>query len=116
MAGHGLLDRLVLAVKLVANGRPDKVGTIRIEPLLHEEVDMTKVNVAEIDGNLLTVARPGSKLAHIVDHPYTFHIPSTWMVYSRRLAEFQAACLAHVREMAASENPRTTKALRPHPR
>ena len=44
MAGHGLLDRLVLAVKLVANGRPDKVGTIRIEPLLHEEVEKTLID------------------------------------------------------------------------
>ncbi len=41
---------------------------------------MTKVNVAEIDGNLLTIARPGSKLAHIVSHPYDIHSPASWMV------------------------------------
>jgi hypothetical protein len=84
MAGHGLLDRLVLAVELVANGCPDKVGTIRIEPLLHEEVDMTKVNVAEIDGDLLTIARPGAKLAYIVCHPHPIPIPSRQMVYYAR--------------------------------
>jgi hypothetical protein len=84
MAGHGLLDRLVLVVKLVANGCPDKVGTIRIEPLLHEEVDMTKVNLAEIDGDLLTIVRPGAKLTHIVCHPHTICIPSKQMVYYAR--------------------------------
>src|SRR5271163_846432 len=99
MAGHGLLDRLVLAVKLVANGCADKVGTIRIESLLHEEVDMTKVNVAEIDGDLLTIARPRSKLAHVVGHPYAILTPSTRMVYQCEIAEFQAANLEDAQEI-----------------
>ena len=39
VAGHGLLDRIVMSIKLVANGRSDKIGTIRVEPFLHEEID-----------------------------------------------------------------------------
>src|SRR5271170_1399754 len=68
MAGHGLLDRIVMAVELVANGCPDKVRTIGIEPLLDEEVDMTKVDVTEVDGDLFAIGRLWSKLAHVASH------------------------------------------------
>ena len=63
-----------MAVKLVANGCADEVGSIRIEPLLDEEIDMTKVYVAEVDGDLLAIAGFGSKLPDITGHclhPYT---------------------------------------------
>lgn len=75
MAGHGLLDQIVMAVKLVADGCPDKVGTIGVEPLLYEEVDVTKVNIAEVDRYLLTFARLRSKLADIVGHRLCHLVP-----------------------------------------
>src|SRR5271155_693733 len=83
MAGHGLLDRIVMAVELVANGCPDKVRTIGIEPLLDEEVDMTKVDVTEVDGDLFAIARLWSKLAHVVRqcsfvHLYTICADGIW--------------------------------------
>ena len=80
MASDGLFDRVVMAVKLVANGCPDKVRTIGIEPLLHEEIDMTKVDVAEIDRDLLTIAGLWSKLAHVLRHAI-LHTPSTRLVF-----------------------------------
>jgi hypothetical protein len=46
VAGHGPLDRIVMAVKLVPNGCPDKIGTVGVEPFLYEEIDVTKVNIA----------------------------------------------------------------------
>jgi hypothetical protein len=69
-----------MAVKLVANGCPDKIGTVGVEPFLYEKVDMTKVNIAEVDRYLLTIACPRSKLADVVDHRSTISLPSTWMV------------------------------------
>ena len=69
-AGHGLLNGIVMAVKLVANGCPNKIGTVRVEPFLHEQIDMTKVNIAEVDRYLLTIACLRSKLADDVGHLY----------------------------------------------
>ena len=46
-AGDRLLDRIVMAVKQVANGCPDKIGTVGVEPFLYKEIDMTQVNIAD---------------------------------------------------------------------
>ena len=73
VAGHGLLDRIVMSIKLVANGRSDKIGTIRVEPFLHEEIDMTKVNIAEVDRYLFAVACLRTKFADIVGHRHHLH-------------------------------------------
>src|SRR5271170_183342 len=81
MASNGLLDRFVMAAELVANRCPDKVRTIGIEPLLHEEVDVTKVDVAEVNGDLLTIAWLRSELAYVVSHPfhpYTIYADGIW--------------------------------------
>src|SRR5271169_2383002 len=90
MASDGLLDRVVMAVKLVANGCPDKVRTIGIEPLLHEEIDMTEVDVAEVDGDLLAIGRLRSKLTYVASHqfhPLSICMDGIW----RRLIQLQAA-------------------------
>src|SRR5271170_193523 len=82
MASNGLLDRFVMAAELVANRCPDKVRTIGIEPLLHEEVDVTKVDVAEVNGDLLTFARLRSELAYVVSHlfhPVTICRDGIWL-------------------------------------
>jgi hypothetical protein len=81
MAGHGLLDRVDMTIELIANGRPDEVGAICIEPLVNEKVDVTKVDIAEIDGDLLAVARLGPQLAHIVGHRFpSLHHPYGWNI------------------------------------
>jgi len=43
VSSDGLLDRIVMAVELIANGRPNKVGSIGVESLLHKEIDLAQV-------------------------------------------------------------------------
>ena len=73
MAGHGLLDRIVMSIKLVTNGRSNKIGTIRVEPFLHEEIDITKVNIAEVNRYLLAIACLGAEFADIAGHRHHLH-------------------------------------------
>jgi hypothetical protein len=80
VAGHGLLDRIAMAVKLVANGCPDEIGSVGVEPFLHEKIDLTQVNITEVDRYLLTIARFRSKLADIVAHLNAISITSSRMV------------------------------------
>lgn len=40
VSSDGLLDRIVMAVELIANSRPNKVRSIRVESLLHKEIDL----------------------------------------------------------------------------
>jgi hypothetical protein len=79
VAGHGLLDRIAMAVKLVANGCPDEIGSVGVEPFLHEKIDLTQVNITEVDRYLLTIARFKSKLADIA-HLNAISITSSRMV------------------------------------
>ena len=69
-----------MAVKLVANGCADEVGSIRIEPLLDEEIDMTKVyepRLMVIFSLSPVLGRSSRTLLAIV----SIHIPSSRMVY-----------------------------------
>jgi len=67
------------AIELVTDRGADKVGTIGVEPLLHEKIDMTQVNVTEIDRYLLAIGRLRSKLAYIVAMACPFPLPSARM-------------------------------------
>src|SRR5271170_855473 len=104
MASNGLLDRFVMAVKLVTNRCPDKVRTIGIEPFLHEEVDVTKVDVAEVNGDLLTFARLRSEVAHVVSHlfhPCAICRDGIW----RRLTQLQAAIVTFDAVVSTASRP-----------
>jgi hypothetical protein len=46
VSGDGRLDRIVMAVELIANGRPNEVRSIGVESLLHKEIDLTQVYTA----------------------------------------------------------------------
>jgi hypothetical protein len=55
-----------MALDLVPDGRPDEIGPVRIEPFLHHEIDVTEIDMAKVDRDLLGVGGPGSQFAHIV--------------------------------------------------
>ena len=67
-AAHRLLDRGVVAIELVADGGPDEIGAIGIESLRHQEVDLPQIDIAQVDGDLLAVARLRSKLLNVIGH------------------------------------------------
>ena len=55
--------------ELIANGGSDKVRAIRIEPFLYQEIDLSEIDRAEIDGDLFGVWE-SFELRHIVDGTY----------------------------------------------
>src|SRR5829696_4192067 len=65
-----------MAIELVTDGRSDEVGAVRVESVLHHQIDMAEINVAEVNRDLLAIRRLGAKLAHIVSHsaPSSYHL------------------------------------------
>ncbi len=64
--------------ELVANRRSNQIGSVRIEALLDEEVDLTEVKKAEAD--VLHEWREKTKsFERWVRHLYTIRAPSVWM-------------------------------------
>jgi hypothetical protein len=57
-----------VAFELIADGRPDEIGTVGIEPFLHHQIDVTEVDLAKVDRDLLGFRSLGSQLAYIVGH------------------------------------------------
>ena len=62
LASNGLLGCVRMPLDLVANGGADEVGAIGVEPLLHQEIDVTQVDITEVDRDLLGVARLAAEL------------------------------------------------------
>src|SRR5215208_3396628 len=63
-----MLHCVGMTIELVTDGRSDEVGAVRVETVLHHQIDMAEINVAEIDRDLLAIRRLGAKLAHTVSH------------------------------------------------
>jgi len=77
-SSYRLPDDVGVSVELVADGSADKVGTVRVKAVLDHQVDLAKVNMTEVDGDLLGVAGLRSQFAHVVSHrtyhPITIHL------------------------------------------
>src|SRR5258708_35019441 len=69
LSNHRLLDHVGMPVELVADCGTDEVGAVRVEPVLHHQVDVAEVDIAEIDRNFLAVAPLGPQLMYSADHP-----------------------------------------------
>jgi hypothetical protein len=70
-----------VAIELISDRRPDEVGAIGVEALLHQQIDMTEVNEAEIERDLLAFGGLRPKLPNIAchyRHPYTIHMDGIW--------------------------------------
>ena len=65
--------------ELVANRRSNQIGSVRIEALLDEEVDLTEVHDAEVDRQLLGFRDANTAFERWVRHLYTIRAPSVWM-------------------------------------
>ena len=74
-----------MAFELVADRRPDEIRPVRIEPFLHHEIDVTEVDIAKVDRDLLGIGGLKSLLAHIVGPKYHSNIQwdGIWMSYGR---------------------------------
>src|SRR5262245_40468315 len=77
-----LLDGLVVAIELIPDGGPDEVGSVGIEALLHQEVDMAEVHIAEIDRDFLAVGSLRPQFLHSAHrfHPDTIQLDGIWSI------------------------------------
>ena len=74
----GLPDLLAMGRKLVADRRADEVGSVGVEAFLDQQIDMTEVDIAEIDGDLFGLTRFVAQSNNLSGH----HLPpSIWMIY-----------------------------------
>jgi hypothetical protein len=94
LPSRGLLDDVRVAFELVPNGRPDEIRPVRIEPFLHHEIDVTEVDIAKVDRDLLSVGGLGSQLAHISSHEspvFTIHWDGVWLLHGCYVTTFKGA-------------------------
>jgi hypothetical protein len=66
--------------ELIADGGPDHVGTVRVEPFLDEEIYLTKVDDAEINRQFFGFANPEASVPRGWHHPMTIPTESIRMV------------------------------------
>jgi hypothetical protein len=69
-AGRGLLDHVSMAFELIADGCADEIGAVRIKSVLHHEIDVAQVDIAEIDRDLLGFGRFWPQFVDIRAHRF----------------------------------------------
>jgi hypothetical protein len=57
-SGRGLFDYVCVAFELVTDRRSNKVSAVRIEPFLHHQIHVPKVDITKIDGDLFGFRGP----------------------------------------------------------
>src|ERR1700745_1622488 len=75
LARRRLLHDIGVPIELVTNGRADEVGPIRIKTLLHHQIDVAKVDIAEVDGDLFGVTASRTQLVDCAGHRVPYNIP-----------------------------------------
>ena len=94
LADRRLLDHVGVAFELIADCGSNEIGPVRVETLLHHEVDLPEVDVAEVDRDLLAVTGLCAELLYDLGHAIAIPVPSNWMVYGWRSDGFQEATSA----------------------
>src|SRR5262249_9334998 len=86
MPCHGLLHLECVLLELGSDRGPDEIGSIRIETLVHEKIDLSEVDSAYVDGELFRV-RHGKFPSCIrvratgqdsACHPYGWYLDGMW--------------------------------------
>src|ERR1700758_3977866 len=70
-----------MALELVADRGPDEIGAVGVEALVHDQIDLAEIDVAQIDRDFLGIRGLGSQLMYNIGHPSTIHLTSGWMAY-----------------------------------
>src|SRR5688572_25188998 len=77
-ARNAFLQDLAMRKKLISDRGADEVGSVRVKPVLDQEIDLPEVDEPQVDRDLLRLSA--------LRHPCTSHVPSSWMVRMRPLA------------------------------
>jgi hypothetical protein len=67
--------------QLIANGGSYQISAVRVEPLLHQQIDLSQVNQAQVDGDFFTFADLWLKFDYAHTHPYGIHMASIRHLY-----------------------------------
>jgi len=59
-SGDRLLDRVSMPFELIADGGADEVGAVREKPFLNHQVNVTEIDMTEVDRDLLAIRGLGS--------------------------------------------------------
>jgi hypothetical protein len=68
LSGRGLFDHVGVPFELIADCGSNEICSVRVEPFLHHQVDLTKIDKTKIDRDFLGVSGPWSNFVDIVGH------------------------------------------------
>src|ERR1043166_459713 len=75
-----------MTIQLVADSGANEVGSVGVKSLLDHEVDLPKVDVPQIDGDLFGICGLWSEFAYILRHPalhpFPIRVDGIWMFCS----------------------------------
>jgi hypothetical protein len=82
--------------ELVADRGPDEIAAIRVEALLHHQVDAAEVDVAEVDGDLLRLDGSLPEGPHVVLQLIHLAIcqDGIWMAYGWTQGAYGESCVS----------------------
>src|SRR5262245_49227080 len=80
-SGRGLLRYIRMTFELVADCGSNEIGTVGVKPFPHHQVDVTEIDIAEIDRDFFAVSGFWPEFADIAGHYLSIHTASMWMVY-----------------------------------
>lgn len=78
-----------MTIELVPDCRSDEIRSVRVEPLLHHQLDVTEVDVAKVERDFLGIRPFGAQFCYVSGHLKTIYFPSIGMVYSGMNFGFQ---------------------------
>jgi len=81
-SGRRLFSYIGMTFELIADRRPNEIGTVRVEAFMHHQVDVTEVDEAKIDRDLFAVGGLWPEFADIADHvclPSIHHLHGWYM-------------------------------------
>src|SRR5215208_6040939 len=70
-----------MTFELIPDRRTDEIGTVRVEPFLNHQIDVTKIDKAKIDRDFFCFGRLGSKFPYIAHRkaPSNNHLVGRYM-------------------------------------
>ena len=70
-----------MVAELISDRGPNEVTPVRVEPLLHQEIDPTQIHVPKVDRDLFIVGRLVANMCDIADLRSSICMDGIWMLF-----------------------------------
>src|SRR5262245_31525156 len=84
MSHNRFPDLLAMGCKLVSDRRANEVRAVGIKALLHQQIDVSKVDVTQVNSDLFgfarSIAEPVNFRRHNILHLIRWYMDGTWMI------------------------------------